>query len=724
MEKKKFSTIAIANGALLLTMSSAIAQNSDTLKVQKLNEIVISATRTEQNPIDVGRSITVVSSDQIKKSGANSVAEILSMQEGIYIVGTGANPGQLQNIFLRGSNSNQAAIMVDGVRLTDPSATDNAIDLSELSLLDIERIEIVRGSHSTLYGSSAIGGVINFITSKQTTPGVHVVAETKAGEFGKGTSTFSQNVLLNYTHKSGLYATAGVYNNTTKGLDATVDTSTNPKDYKHNHRDKDAFKKMDLLGKIGYRTAKLDAFASYKSIKQIANIDKGAFNDDDNYTVDFKRNLFNYGANYKINEKFALNYLGGITDLTRIATDDSSKVDEAGVFDHNYFKGTYKGKTLTNELQAVFKNKGVSVVAGGTAFDERMTFNTYYYSGAFGVYESKQNLDSINIKVKTISEFVHLNLDGSLFNDKYKMFAIALGVRNSKHDLFGNNLTYEINPSIKLLDNGILYASYSTGFNAPSLYQLYSPEKDPSGITRGNPTLKPETSTSWEFGFKHRVNDNIWYSIAYFKTIIENSIDYVYIWNNSKSTDSLKFSDYKGDTYMNIGKQTTQGIEISIFSKINDKLSISANTSLVSGKLDYSPSNIDNSHVKGNQIQLFANGAFITKDVSTIGLVRRPSTTNLTASYKLTKKLSVAGAVRYVGSRSDIYYNSALGPFGSLANKGIGDYTLVDLHIGYEVMKHLSAAIRVENIFNEKYYEIYGYTTRGRGVYLSLKYTL
>lgn len=723
-EKNQIATLLVVSGALLFA-PNVKGQQQDTTKSIPLKEVVISATRSEKDPLDVGRSITLISSEQIKNSGANTMAELLSQQEGIFIVGTGQNPGQLQSIFTRGANSNQTVILVDGVKICDPSSTDNGINLSELSLANIDRIEIVRGSHSTLYGSSAIGGVINIITKTKQTPGLHVDAETKAGMFGSGTFLSSENVGLNYTTKSGFYVNVGAFNTNVKGLDATIDTVTDPNNYKHTHRDKDGFSKTDLIGKVGYKNEKWDVFASYKKINQKVDIDKGSYNDDDNYTTTFKRNLSTYGATYKINEKFKVSYIGGLTDLKHVFTDDSSVVNTAGKYDGTFYKGSYKANVSNNELQANIKLKGFSAVVGGGVYNEKMTFNTYYYSNTYGIYESKSNLDSLHINVNTINQFAHVDMDGSIINDKYKAFAIGLGIRNTKHDLFGGNLTYEINPSLKVKENGLLFASYSTGFNAPSLYQLYSNNKDfTSGITRGNQTLKPEESQSWEFGFKQKVNDNITFSISYFKTIVENSIDYVYLWNKNTKIDSLGYADYMGDTYVNIGKQTNQGVEIAVSSKVSDKLSVFTNLSLISGRLEYDPANIDNAHTQGNHVQIFGSGAFLNKEAETIGLVRRPSTANVGLTYQPIKKLSLGANLKYVGPRSDVYYNSGSGPFGALAMKGVGDYTLVDVLIKYTIIKQLSTTLRVENVFDVKYNEIYGYTTRGRGFYLAIRYNM
>ncbi len=704
------------------------AGKQDTLKTLLLKEVIVTATRSEKNVADVGRSITVITSDDIKNSVYNNTAELLSQQEGIYIVGAGQNPGMLQNIYVRGANSNHTVIMIDGVRITDPSSADNAIDLSELSLTNIEKIEIVRGSHSTLYGSSAIGGIVNIITKKATKPGFNADAEMKTGTFGNGTMDITENVYLNYTAKTGLYASTEIYNTNVNGLDATLDTVTDPNVYKN--RDKDGFDKLDVIGKLGFKNKKWDVFASYKITDQKTDIDDGSYKDDDNYTLDFNRNLLTYGFAYKINDKLKLKYNGGLSDMTRIAVDDSSVVNEMGDYDNAYFESTYKGSIFNNELQANLKLKGMDVVLGGGRYEETMTAKTYYLNtNTVWGYESESDLDSLDIRATTNNVFVHIDLNGSLLNEKFKAFDIAVGGRWNGHSTFGDHFTYELNPSYKVSSNALFYASYSTGFNAPPLYRLYAPDANYiSGITRGNKNLKPETSVSYEFGLKQKINENTSIGIAWFYTVVDNVIAYAYLWDKNIGIDTLRSDtirdDFRGDTYLNIGTQTNKGIEFSINSKLSDKLYVSGNLSLVSGKLNYNPIDIETEYTQGHHVQLFTTGAFLNKEVETLGLTRRPNTANVSITYKPVEKLKVRVDMRYAGARNDIYYESTLGPYGALGTISVEDYTLVDITIRYSFNKHLSATIRGGNIFNVKYQEINGYTTRGRSIYLKLRYTL
>lgn len=733
MKKEK---IFLTTSAALFLAFSVSAQ--DSLKNKQLNEVVISATRSEKNIKDVGRSITIITADDIKKSGANSIAELLGEQQGIYVVGAGQNPGMTSSIFTRGANSNQTAILIDGVRITDPSAINNSIDVAELSLINIDKIEIVRGAHSTLYGSSAIGGVINIITKKSSKPGISVDANFSSGEFGKKTSLLSENLYLNYGFKNGFYVGGELLNENVKGLNATVDTITNPAAYKHANMN-DGFDKLDWVGKVGFKNKRLDVYASYKNTKQLTDIDKAAFKDDDNYSIDFKRDLFTYGANYKINDKFNASYIGGISTMKRIALDDSSVVNSSGTYDKTYNKGVYEGKIMTNELQANYNRKGLNLVGGIGAYDEQMKINTrlYYYNAwAFpaGYEEIKNSLDSVKPKSSTTNVFLHADIGGDLISEKMKAFTLSGGLRMSNHNVFGTNFTYEINPSVKISDGGLLYATYATGYNAPSLYQLYDPTryytwdtKYTSGLTRGNKNLNPESSKTIEVGYKQTVN-NITLSAAYFNTEVKNVIEYVYLWNKNVAVDSLSMSwsdEHRGDTYINLGTMYTQGVELGINSKIAEKWVIAANVSLVNGKLRYRPGDLDTTQTHGDHVQVYGNGAFITnKDVETLGLTRRPSTANLSLTYLPIKILALRADARYVGSRGDVYYVSSLGPYGALGTVSVEQYTLLDLSARVTIYKGVSAAIRVENVLDKKYHEINGFTTRGRGVYVTLRYSL
>ena len=699
----------------------------DTMKVYRLPEILVTATRYEKKTAEVGRSISIISKEQATNSLYGSVGEAIAQHEGIYIVGLGQNPGMIQSIFMRGAANNQTTLLIDDVRITDPSSVNNALDLSELSFSGLDRIEIVRGSHSTLYGSSAIGGVVNMITEKNRKPGLHLDVEGRLGTFGKGTSALSQNLFLNYTSPGGFYTSMELDNARIHGLDATFDAPQVVKPF--GGRDADGLRKRDVFGKVGFRDEMIDAYLSYKNTARKTDLDKTTYTDDDNFTLDFQRDLFTYGTRYKMSDEVSFKYVGGYTRMRRSAIDDSSVVDNIGTTDHTYSEGRWSGTMMTNELQGTVRLAGIEGVVGVGSQKETMGSTSYFFTrSAWGVFELSTDLESLGLKASTTSFYSHVDLNGSLLHLSLAGLDLGLGFRVDKHNAFGTSATYEVNPSWRIGDTGLVFASYSTGLNAPSLYQLYSPDQDMiSGVTRGNKTLQPERSESYEFGFKQSLG-SMDVSVSFFSTTVENSIEYVYLWDKSIGLDTLGNSwmrnDFRGDTYVNVGEQRTRGIELTLNARVTEKLWLSGNYSLVSGRLRFAPEEPHGVQTAGHRVQVYSNGAFLTRAVESGDLVRRPNTANLSLRYTPLAIILLRLDVRHVGSRPDIYFDSERGPYGALGTSPVDAYTLVDFSQSFVLSENLTINGRIENLLDKKYLEINGYTTRGRGFYVSVRYSL
>jgi vitamin B12 transporter len=695
----------------------------DSTLTYRADEVVVTATRVSSPIFDIGRNVSIIASDKFQSLPLNDIGDVLNKEGVGFIAGATLNPGMQQSIFLRGANSNQTSVFFDDIRLTDPSTTNNAPNLTELSPANVERIEIVRGSHSTIYGSSAIGGVVNILSRSNQLPGFHINADITAGTFGSQTSAFSQNIFLNYSLPTGVYVNAALVNSGVKGLDATIDTVTNPSIYKN--RDRDDFHRLNLVGKIGFKNENWDLHLSFLQVQEEADIDKGAFKDDNNARLDFERQLWTIGASYNISDEMNLKYIGGYSPIKRHTIDDSSVVDLLGTTDHSFSEDTFKGTTLSHEVLFNASMSAVRTVIGLGTQRETMTQQSYLYQwSAFGVYESRTNLDTLYLSSTLNHIFFHTEFDGTILIEELKNLTIALGLRLNNHSSYGNNFTYEVNPLYRVSKNSLLFISYSTGFNAPSLYQLFCPTTYyTSDITRGNALLDPETSSSIELGWKYRLSDWAYFTISYFHTIVEHSIEYVYLWDKNIGLDTLgndwMRDDYRGDTYLNLGRQTTDGLDLIFDVHLFDVLTISGSASLITGKLAYSPGDIQNQHIEGNHVQLYSNGAFVTREIETMNLVRRPNSCNLNIQYKPITDLLTQIDIRYVGSKYDAYYNNAIGPYGALDVHKLNDYTLVDCAIRYEMNKHLTLNLRMENILDTRYSEILGYATKGRALYVS-----
>lgn len=708
MKKKIFIVAAV------IISSQLHAQQDTTGKT--LDEVTVTTSRSVKKLSDAGRSVTVITSSDIKNLPYQNLGDLLSRSEGIYIPGVLQTPGSLQTFGLRGANSNHTLIMIDGIKISDPSSPDNVLDFSEISLANVERIEIVRGSHSTLYGSSAIGGVINIISKQNGKKGFNGNIESYIGTFGKNTSNFTNHAFLNYTGNNGLYANAEISDTRVKGLNATVDTVKTSGMAKLNERDN--FYKTDMVGKLGYRNKQVDAYVSYKNVFQQTDIDDGAYRDDDNHVIRFKRDLLTYGVQYNFTGNGFIKYIGGYTNMFRRDRDDSTII--GGVSDYSFNEGKYFGRNWNNELQANWKNKDWTIVGGAGVIKEKMDFENFFtYNSPFFSFESISKVDTVS----STTSFVYAHADwkqqtsGGTFN-------LGLGGRYNHHSRFGSYVTFELNPSFKFSDKVLLYAALTSGYNAPSLYQLFSPNKDyNSGITRGNENLKPEKSLSAELGIKLSPNKNFNATISSFRTQVSNAIEYVYLWNGNTTISSLGYNDAYGDTYLNIGKTTVYGAELSFNAALTKQLAVSGNATVLDAKFDYSNGDIDNKKTGGNHVQLYSNGIFLDKSVSAKKLVRRPSTVNLSLSYKPIKNLKLMADYRFVGSRQDVFYDGNLGPYGALGRNKLNNYSLFNFAANWQAVKNLSLQLQVTNLLNKSYEEISGYNTRRRGVALGVNFS-
>lgn len=719
--------------ALLWISVPVWGQSIDTSKLDstiydlQLDEIIISAGKYEQSPQSVGRNVSVISKEEIRKSIYANAGDLLAQQQSIHMIGSGQTPGSLQQGFIRNANSNHSVVMIDGVRISDPSTNNNSIDLSELSLIGVERIEIVRGSHSTLYGSSAIGGVINIITQKASKSGFNVNVETGHGRFGDDTYSTDNRFFANYTLENGIYANVGADYQYVNGMDATVDTTGSADQVMP--RDQDDFRKLDLMGKLGYSSTTYDLYASYKSVDQRSDVDQGAYQDDDNAYTDFRRNLFKFGAGTNLFKNILLDFNSAYSNLNRDFVDDSSLVSPEGVYDGIYIETNGEGTLWENELKSVMDTDNVRLTVGASASRQTMSTRDYVYSRSeFGIYESETNLDSLNLSEIIYNGYAHSDINGGLVSPRIESFSLVIGARYVNHDEFGTHVTYEINPKVNIGASALLYGTVTTGFNAPSLYQLYEPSSGGSGFTnRGNRGLNPEKSISWEMGWKQELSPKFSFSLSAFKTKVSDKIEYVYLWDADTEIPNLKTafpdSDYLGDTFINASEQNIIGLEASASAYITPKLNVKGNISLTRSELRFGPDDIDPSYTGGNHVQIYESGVFVTEYKEVDGLPRRPSINGFVSlAYQATDDLRLKIDSKYVGSRDDVYYSEELGPYGALDRTNLSGYNLTDLSIRYTVSDAFSMNVKSENIFDTDYHEIRGYRSRGRGYFVKLQY--
>lgn len=711
----------IAAAGFLYFAESTYAQQTqssiDTSKVYDLGEVIISASRFEESPETVGRNVTVITRREIDGSVQTSVAGILAEQQSLHTVGDRQTPGSNQTAFLRNSNSNHYVVMIDGTRISDPSTNNNGVELSELSLAGVQRIEIVRGSHSTLYGSSAIGGVINIITRGVGREGFNASLNTQHGLLNGNSYSTTNDVAVNFTSGNKFYTNLSVFQQHTSGLDVTIDTVSNENVF--NPQDQDGFNKLDLTGKIGYRSTALDLYGAYRRVNQTSDVDQGAYLDDDNAYIEFYRDLFSYVGSYSFSDQLSVSLDGAWSGLKRDFVNDSSVVDARGNYDGTFTETNGEGMLWKNELTTTLDLEHIRMVAGIGYNQQTMNTRTHFFSSKYDL-ETTTDLDSLNLRERINSTFLHATINGSLFSDRLDDFSLGLGSRLVDHNQFGSHLTYEVNPRVQVTASSLVYGAVTTGFNAPSLYQLHAPAQGTSAYTSlGNDGLEPETSISYEAGWKQTLGNIAQINLSVFRTRVSNVIEYIYLWDGDTEMNNVGFGDYRGHTFLNVSKQDVAGLELNLRAHPRSNLSLGGNLSYTNSTLTFSPDDIDEGYTGGHHVQIYESGIFVNNEETIDGLTRRPSVSaSVNVSYSPVDKFSVNITSRFVGNRDDIYYSSTLGPYGALDRSKVRGYNLTDISIKYELNDYVNLGAKAENILNTQYMEINGYHTRGRGMFV------
>jgi vitamin B12 transporter len=500
-----------------------------------LDEVVITANKYPNKTSLTGKVVSVITKEQLEQSGGKDLSQILTEQTGVYIGGANSNAGKDKSLYLRGARVDHTLITIDGVPVYDPSGIGSNFDIRNLSIARIERIEILKGSQSTLYGSDAIAGVINIITKKA------------------GLRPFTGNGLLSYGSNNTFRGNAGVNGKTgivnydlaysfsdTKGINEAISNAT--------PADRDGFRQNSLQAGLGIQPAKNVTTQSYFRFNRSAgDIDQGAFTDELDYT--FTQKSYQAGLRNEIAfGKAKLNVLYNYNHIDRLYIDDSVKSRNG--FD-TYSRGSYQGGE--HFIDAYLTTPVGSHSSKFTAGADFRTSNTNQEYSSIGFYSYSSNYSADSLHHNQLGLYAALNV-----NTKTG-FNLELGNRLNIHSAFGSNYVFNINPSFLLNRQFKLFANLSSGYRTPSLYQLLS--------EYGNRDLKPESAFTAEGGVQYFSADNkMTGRITAF---------------NRNVKDAIAFQSI----YINQDKQQDHGGEFEILYKPTNRISLKAFYSFVDGKI-------------------------------------------------------------------------------------------------------------------------------------------
>ena len=486
-------------------------------KEEKTEEVVVTATRIETASSEVGSSITVITNQQIEQRQNTTVPEILRTVPALDVVRSGG-PGGQTSVFIRGAKSEHTLVLIDGIEMNDPITPGRSYDFANLTTDNIERIEIIRGPQSTLYGSDAIGGVINIITKRgKGKPSGFVSAE--GGSF----NTFTEKAGVSGGNKWANYS-LGISRWDTDGISAA-----NEKDGNH---EKDGYENTSISTRLGVTPAEnLDADFILRYINAKADIDNsgGVGGDDPNNKADLEQLFFRTQVRlFLFNDLWEQKLGFSLTDLDRDYRNDTD-ADHPSDLD----RSSYDGKILKFDWQHNLYLHETNTLTLGIENEEEKGKSKYYSESAWGPYTS-------SFKEKTA------RTTGYYLQDQVKLrdsWFTTLGVRLDDHSRFGSETTYRIASAYLVRQTGTKFkGTYGTGFKAPSLYQLYS--------QYGNQNLDPEESTGWDIGVEQSLFDKkLILGVTYFSNEFDELIEFV---------------GYESGTskYINVAEAEAKGVEI------------------------------------------------------------------------------------------------------------------------------------------------------------------
>ncbi len=440
-----------------------------------LQETVVTASRIEEPLKYSPDSVTIVTAEEIQKKGKITVIDVLKDIPGVSITQYGA-PGGSTSIYTRGTNNAHTLVMIDGVRIGDPMATDGKMSIADLSTDNIEKIEMVRGAQSVLYGSDAIGGIVNIITKKgRGKPRFYLSFEGGSLEtFREKTGVSGSTDRINYA--------ASVSRLDAKCVSrAEEDLGNTERDYYH---DTNISGRID--GRIG-ETAGIGLSIRHSASSMDLDADPVA---DADKVQDTEMTSISTQFDQDISEWWQHVIKLGITDTEREYKKDGT------------FEDKYNGRIKVASWQHNFFIGDIDTITTGFDYQEETGDNTSIYG---------------NIKeesVNTRAYFIQNKLT------PFKGFSFTLGVRHDDHQTFGGKDNYKA--SIAYLYEKTetkIRGSYGTGFHAPSLYQLYS--------SYGDLNLRPEESKGYDVGIDQELFDKkVLLSVTYFHTRIEDLIEW------------------------------------------------------------------------------------------------------------------------------------------------------------------------------------------------------
>ncbi len=490
---KIFNIVVLCTIVHIFFIQNALSEEIKSTPVlqNKLNPIIVSGSRQRQNLLDSISSVSIIDKEEIRRSGAKNVGDLLKGTSGVEI-GQSGGLGSVTSFFLRGADSRNALVLIDGVRVRDSITQSSLAENIPLSL--INKIEIVRGNVSSLYGDGAVGGVINIFTKPE------------FDDLNSKLEVF-KNISAEY------------------GSHNTFDTSFG------------IFKRNKKLSSFSLQAQhlKTDGFSATNP-KITGSSDESDY-DDDKYR--------NSSLNMSLNKKFSQFLIGGKVYYTDANTS----------FDNSFYGKNPQQRAEHEIYNIFFEENFLKNMNSRIDYDESVISLKYNYGEKIKTRQSQLRFSS-NFSLNEIHSFVFgyesrneqrnpissglsSRDTGSLFAGylaKFKKYTFQLNIRNDEYDKFNGETTWFVGGSYRLNENKNFFINKSTAYGIPTAYAIST-----------NTNLLPENHNSSEIGITYNHNKYN-FRIVYFDTETNNPITF-------DPSDSYKAKNFK--SFKNNGLEVT-----------------------------------------------------------------------------------------------------------------------------------------------------------------------
>ena len=558
---------------IIILISINISLIND-LSANEVDEIIVKGARIETPASNFGSSIFILNSEDIRLRGIRSAIDAISSSPGVTTKKNGSFGG-VGSVRIRGASSSQTLVLVDGVPVNDASSPGGGYNFEYLDTSNIERIEVLRGSQSTLWGSDAVGGVVNIFTKSAEDNSVNILSET--GSFG----------LRKINSEFGLVSNFG------KFLFLVDDTSLDgisKADRKDGNIEKDGFEtnSYSFKGNTEVNNIEIKGLLSY--IKSDVEYDSFGFvtgvqdGDERSITEEFTGNLtikFNLFGE-KLENTFSFNQ----SDISR-----------------DYF-------TNNNLTFGADGDRRLYRYQGNTGFGK-------YNKIAFG-FEKEES--SVSLDKLSIDSFFLLYQFQPI-----KDLVVSAGIRNDDNKGFSSKTTRKIAAAYKLSENISIKSSWGEGFKVPTIFQTTF---FCCGANSANTNIRPEVSTSYDLGFDFSLKDKFSFSLIYFKQDVNNQINFSFSLGGYENIDFVESDGFEISSNSKVSETVNLFINYSYIDSIDGNGLRLINIPKDSGELvlTYAPS----SKLSGS-MALKYNGS----EISTYGNLNSWSRVDINLFYKL-----------------------------------------------------------------------------------------